>query len=105
MDILSICGLRFAYPCNLILPSPSPPQCQIYIYETQVYRKHNYDDCRWRDVTVYEPRPETILIRYRDQKERAPPPRSIHKGTISYARIRERRRDTTELYREGLFVR
>lgn len=30
---------------------------------------------RWRDVTVHEPRPEAILVRYRDQKERVPAPR------------------------------
>lgn len=88
MDI-SICGFHFAFPCNLT----NVRYIYMYIYESQVYRKHNYDDCRWRDVTVYESRPETILVRYRDQKERAPLPRSIRAETIPHACMHKRRYD------------
>lgn len=60
----------YSYGCL----SLQPDQCQKPARSK--YRKHNYDECRWRDVTVYEPRPEVILVRYRDQKEHAPPPRT-----------------------------
>lgn len=72
--------------------------------EIRAYRKHNYDDCRWRDVTVHEPRPEAILVRYRDQKVRAPPlyvSAAVTHGNYTFVQthIKERRNSRIGLYR------
>lgn len=63
---------------------------------------------RWRDVTLYELRAEAILVRYRDQKERAPRISAlVARGNYCYAgthQVREKIQGQVWPIVKGLFV-